>query len=314
MVKHSIAIGVIVAVLLSLIRGGITDSFTTLVIFGLTGFFASLFLSWLFSNSPFRAIDNSLASVPQAAFVRSVLSITLIFVLLFWSGSFIRSGGYGGWILFLLASFLAPLAVCILAPRFSIAVGVCTATCITCSLLIADSRCEIERGNVGLWEDFWNGDSLSYVVIWLVATVLSLPTSVAIHFKRRMTDEAVAKPDEAKWPQHGDAPLSHSVSKSIAIVTVPLLMIFVAHRIDNKLHGIRVEYLEKHNEHNAAVHELIEAEYGKPVTTLSELTELEKEYALKHPEISWHREMSKKYWRAYHYPWFPVPPDNWPQE
>jgi len=225
MVKNSIAIGVIVAVLLSLIRGGITDSFATLVIFGLTGFYASLLLTWLFSNSPFRTLENLLTSVPHAAFVRSALSITLVLALLFSSGSLIRSGGYVGWILFLLVSFFSPLVVCILAPRFSIAVGVCTATCITCSLLIANSRWEIERGNAEYWTDFWNADSLSYFVIWLVAIVLSLPSSVAIHFKRRMSDDAASKPNEANWSQHGEAPLSPSASKIIAIVIVPLLMI-----------------------------------------------------------------------------------------
>jgi len=302
MVKKSIAIGVVVAFVLSLIRGEVTDSFTTLAIFGLTGFFASFFLFWLFGDTRLSTLETSLATLPQTTMARNALSITIVLTILIWSGSFIQGGGYAGWILFLLVSFLTPLAVCILVPRFPIAVGVFTATCITCSLLIAEYRWEAERGNAEFLVNFLEREAISYIVIWLVASVLSLLTSVPIHIKRRLPVDGSKRLENASRPQFDKTPLSRSALKISAIVTIPILMLFSANRIDNKLSGLREEYLEKYNKHIAAVGELVEAEHGKPITTLSELTKLEKEYALKHPKITWHREMSKKYWKAFNCP------------
>jgi len=314
MVNRSIAIGVLVAIVLSFIRGGITDSFTALAIFGLAGFSTSLFLHWILRIESIQQIENVLGQLPQSTFLRNAISLLSTLSLLIWSGTIIRNAGYSGWLLALLICFLAPLFICIIAPRFSVFYGVLTATCITCSLLLLEAQSEIGRGNVEYWSEFWHNEFPHWSRTWLVAIFLSLLISVPIQIQRRSAKGDVTTTNTALKTPFSRLPHSWYTLQNLTIVLVPLLMAFGATRLDRKLDRLRSDYLEKYNHHNAIVVELVEAEYGGPITTSSELRKLEKAYASVNPKISWHRDLSNKYLKAHYYPWLPVPPVRWSQE
>jgi len=314
MVKKSIAIGMLVTVVLSIIRGGITDSFTALVFFALTGFFASLFLFWLFRNETLQRIENVLGRLPWSLHIRNTISILGALSLLFWTGPLIRSGGYSGWLLAILLCILATLVICIIAARFSVAYGVFTATCITCSLLVSDARSEIGRGNTEYWSEFWQNEFASYSVTWLVATVVSLLISVPIQICRRNIQKDFRTSNMLPALPLGQLRRPRFILEKVAMVIVPAVLLFGATRLDRRLNRLRSEYLEMYNHHTAAIGELVEARHNEPITLLSELTRLEKVYASADPRIPWHRKMSEKYWRAFNYPWISVPTDTSPED
>ena len=176
--RHLVAAG-LTAVVLTWLRGGYRDFPLVVLVFGAAGYVASVVFGALLAPRSFSRIDAALGRSVPASVVRNSLALGFILATLVWAGSVIISGGFAGWLVFLLTSLLVPLVVCVLATRWSIAAGIVASTCILLSLWTTHLGSRYRPPG-----EVWEGWQL-YAVAWLVAVGLSLIWSIPIHMRRR---------------------------------------------------------------------------------------------------------------------------------
>ena len=169
-------IGTVTTVLLTCARGGLADAPWVLLVFGAYGFCGLLFLFWLFRRETLQAVETFFSRVPYSASLRDLLAVAAAVSSLSWSGAVIAGAGYVGWLVAILLATWMPVVVCLLAARWSIPLGVLTATCIVASLLLENAR---------LGSPFWAENAGIWLCSWVIAAGLSLIASVPIQLIRR---------------------------------------------------------------------------------------------------------------------------------
>ena len=117
--------------------------------------------------------------------LRDFFALAIAASLLLWSGPLIINAGFSAWLVALLFAVVAPLAVCLVASRWSIALGFLTATCIAVSILLENARWSLDHGNTWFWQDFWAKEIGRWLSLWAIAVGLSLIVSVPIQLGRR---------------------------------------------------------------------------------------------------------------------------------
>lgn len=183
--SRALAIGVLTAVVLTCVRGSIADAPWVLLVFGSAGFLGYLLISRLIRRDSSTLVPHTSDRVPRWSLIRNLAAVFVAASLLYWSGPVSISAGFSGWIVALNFCIAAPLAVCLLATRWPIILGLFTATCITVSIVVENARLRGVHGDAISWMQFPKRDFVIWALIWAIAVGLSLLVSVPIQTRRR---------------------------------------------------------------------------------------------------------------------------------
>ncbi len=177
----TLAVSLVVACLLSLVRGG----FATLPFSVFTGgtFVLALVGQTLFQRESLTSIETALRHLPLSAAVRYSLVCSALLALAVWSGPMITSGGFGGWLVALFLWLASPAIICLLVPRYPILFGILSTGCTVFSLAVQNSRLYSRSRDIQ-WEHAFSHPS-TLLAIWSFAAAVSLTVSIPVYVHRQ---------------------------------------------------------------------------------------------------------------------------------
>jgi hypothetical protein len=181
----SIIVGIVCAILLTMIRGGWRDAPLVVPVFGAVGFAVTYAIASLIRSerlSRIGAASNQHRSVPL---LRDAAALAFVAVSFIWSGQVIQGAGFGGWLVALFLGVVFPLVVCLLASHWPIIFGLMAATSLAVSTLLHHPNFRPGGFAGDPWEQFWHRDAGVWFSIWGILAALSLFVSIPLAFWRR---------------------------------------------------------------------------------------------------------------------------------
>lgn len=182
----SILVGIVCAVLLTLIRGGWRDAPYIPLVFATGGFTIAYGIVSIIRSAQIAAIDLSTSRHRGWQLVRNVSALTLAGGSIFWSGRVVQEAGFGGWLIALLLGILLPLLTCLLAAHAPIIFGLLSATSLAVSTLLHHPDFRRDPFALDAWSRFIQQDWGVWAVIWGILVGLSLLVSVPVAIQRRL--------------------------------------------------------------------------------------------------------------------------------
>ncbi|MDZ4783768.1 MAG: hypothetical protein SGJ19_26265 [Planctomycetia bacterium] len=181
----SIIVGIVCAVLLTMIRGSWRDAPFVVPIFGAAGFSATYAIAFIIRSERIAKIEAASKQRRGVPLLRNAAAFALVAVSFIWSGHVIQGAGFGGWLVAIFLGVVFPLAVCLLASHWPVVFGLLAATSLAISTLLNHPNFRQNAFARDAWEQFWQRDAGVWVFIWGVLAVLSLFVSVPLALRRR---------------------------------------------------------------------------------------------------------------------------------
>ena len=180
-----LVIAAAVAALLSWLRGGFEDHPGVVLFFGLLGFLGSLLFSAVLRPAPQRWIDARLGRSAGARALRHLAALVVVVGLFLWAGGAVLDAGVGAWLLLVLICAVAPLVVCLLAPRWHLAWAFVVATTIALSVWRESLQRPWARSDHPV-------DVLPvYVFTWLIALAIAAAVAIPRYLGHRAASKTV---------------------------------------------------------------------------------------------------------------------------
>jgi hypothetical protein len=181
----SIAVGLVCAVLLTLIRGGWRDAPYVVPIFATLGFTITYGIASMIQSDRLAAIETASSRHGGLMLLRDAAAVVFLGFSLYCSGYLVQEAGFGGWLVALLFGVLLPLVVCLVASRAPIIFGVLAATSLVFSILLHDFDIRHNPLDREAWSRVLYRDWAVWAILWAILTGLSLLVSVPLAIRRR---------------------------------------------------------------------------------------------------------------------------------
>lgn len=192
-VRHlplSIAVGMLCAVLLTLIRGGWRDAPYVIPVFAAVGFTITYGIASIIGSQRLTAAEAAISQHRGLRLLRDGAALLLVGSSLFWAGHLIQQAGFSGWLVAIALGVIFPLLVCLLATKLTIVFGLLAATSLAVSTLLHHPNFRQEPFARETWDRFLQYDLGGWVVIWCILAGLSLSVSVPLTIRRRRVMDA----------------------------------------------------------------------------------------------------------------------------
>ena len=181
----ALGVGLVTALVLTTIRGGAVETPLVPFFFAAVGISSFYFMCWICKQETLQAVENQFHRFHLSSHIRNILALMLCLSFIPWIGAVNLSGGYTGWLLMILFCLAAPLMICLLAFRYCLLLGLITNTCIIISILLENVREAAAAGDTDSWHVIVERRLAVWIIVWLVASFLSLIVSIPIMLQRQ---------------------------------------------------------------------------------------------------------------------------------